>query len=215
MHRKAVALSSASRAAAEKLKAEREAAERLRAEIVDLGRKLEDLSLEKQGVEGRIKATEDRAGAAEADARTAEERAKAAEDKAKDALDRAKIAEDRLAELEASQALMLAAANEDGFKRGEEEAGKQYLKESEDMEVAAFKKGYRLAHKNCFPSAYLRGVDACNAPPDAEARIVPEVPEPDVPEMPVDDFDEEAEEGELNEPDDAAEDPTPEPEALA
>ena len=187
-HKKVVTLCKASKIAEAKLKEERQSSAKLKSELEGLGRKMADLSLEKEGVEGRIKASEDKAASAERDATTAEERAKAAEDRAKDALGRAKAAEDKIVQLQAAQADMLAEANDNGYRRGEQEAGKQYLKEAEDMEARAFDKGYRLGHKDCFPVAYLRGVDACNAPPEAEARIVPPTPEPQVPEMPMDDL---------------------------
>lgn len=214
VHKKAVALANASRAAGAKLREERKAAEQMKAEIDGLGKKLADLSLEKQGVEEKIKAAEDRASAAESDARCAEDRAKAAEDKFKEANERAKAMETQLRDLQIEQQDMLTAADENGFKRGEREAGEQYLKESEEIEVAAFKKGYRLGHVDCFPTAYTRGVDACGAPPEAEARVVPPVPEPQIPEMPADDLEEDAEEGGGDDQDEHAEDTDSEPQAV-
>jgi len=195
VHKKALALASGARATGAKLKEEKAAAELLRAELNGLGKKLSDLSLEKQSAEGQIMSAEDRAVAAEAGARIAEDRAKAAEDKAKDAIDRANAAEAKLRDLQVEQRDMLAAADENGFKRGEQEAGKQYLQESAEIEVASFKKGYRLGHVDCFPSAYTRGVEARCALSEAEARVVPPIPEPQIPDMPEDDLEDEAEEG--------------------
>jgi hypothetical protein len=206
VHKKAVALASGARAAGIKLKEERAAAELLRAEISGLGKKLSDLSLERQSTEGRIKSAEDRAVAAE-------DRAKAAEDKAKDAIDRANAAEAKFRELQVEQRDMLAAADENGFKRGEQEAGKQYLRESAEIEVASFKKGYRLGHVDCFPSAYTRGVDARCALSEAEARVVPPIPEPQIPEMPEDELEDDVEEGEEDGQEEHGEDTHSEPHA--
>lgn len=93
--------------------------------------------------------------------RTAEERAKTAEDKAKEALDRAKATEDKVAEVQSEQATLLAAGDENVYKRGEQAAGKQYLTESAEIEAEVFIKGYRLGHRDYFPMAYNQGLGVC------------------------------------------------------
>jgi hypothetical protein len=176
-HLKVAKLATSAQNAEAKAAGEAKVSEKVKAELGELKKAIAALTLEKNDAEVR-------ALSAETDARAAEERAKAAEEKAKDAIQAAKASEEALKLARAQHEMELVAADQNGYKRGEKDAGEQYSAEVGEMEAEAFGKGYVLGHTECFPMAYIMGVDAAQAPPDAEARIVPPVPEPTVPEMP-------------------------------